>query len=267
LIELGAAPIVTDGLLVTFLPVAIVHTSGSASEQLAHARHSTQHYTQAIPISYTTGISLADACHDHKIGDLPGQEGIMKRCSVLAGLLGLTLVACTGEQGRDGFAGPAGPQGEQGEQGPPGPQGPKGDPGDAVPPDVTVVDTSSGAIQVGAPGQDVVYESAELLLSAGTWHVFGYASIQTTAADDEVTLGLFDVTSNADIPKSTGAISSVQMGISSAFTTSRVITVATETAIRMKAFRNGVSGVTFGHNGPDDFKAQNPQKLYAIKLK
>lgn len=78
---------------------------------------------------------------------------------------------------------------------------------EAAPTSITVAGT---AAEVGtASNSPTIYSHADLVLPAGTWLVQGYAALMIAVNDDGVGLGLFDVTANADVPSSFGAIESL----------------------------------------------------------
>lgn len=146
-----------------------------------------------------------------------------------------------------------------------GPPVPAGQAGTA---DATYVEAASGTVQDGDLSTDLVYTSADLALVPGTWLVTAQASVFTTMNTDSVAIGIFDATRNADVPQSVSAASVSAQSIPVGLTTSKVLTVSTDTILRIKAFRNGSSTPHIGTPPPAVYiQSLKPQRISALKLK
>jgi hypothetical protein len=121
----------------------------------------------------------------------------------------------------------------------------------AAPP---VLESASDVNQTGSTTADLVYTSASLT----------FASVSTNVAEG-VELGLYDVTNGADIPNARGGIAvTVPPYLAVALQTAKVLSVASPTAIQMKAYRNGVSTLTFGYANA---LAGGRNRMMAVRLK
>lgn len=122
--------------------------------------------------------------------------------------------------------------------------------------------TSNTPESSSAVSADLVYQSASLNLTPGTWLVEGSASVFTTYAADAVQVGLWDDTSSAEVPNSRGPVQvTAPVGGAScngpysnctsvAAHSSALITISSNTTVKIKAFRNGTSRVWIGPAGP-----------------
>jgi hypothetical protein len=105
------------------------------------------------------------------------------------------------------------------------------------------------ANQAGAAGADVIYTSADVVIPAGTWLVQAGGTIIGSGAD-WAAVGVFNQTAGADVANSRGAggVVSATQGLS-LVTRPVVMTVGANTTLRVKAFRNGGTAVTFNGTG------------------
>ncbi|MFO0755802.1 MAG: hypothetical protein U0359_04895 [Byssovorax sp.] len=140
-----------------------------------------------------------------------------------------------------------------------------------APPPPEVVTAGGIAGKDGVFATDTVYDGAELTLAAGTWLVTGYATLQIAVNADGVGLGLYDQTHGQDIAGSAGPIYTLSpQTLNGGFETSHVITLASTTTLRLKAFRNGASTVSFEdftNPGLAPLAALKPHKLKAVRLR
>ncbi|MGN8245298.1 hypothetical protein ACTHAM_002417 [Cellulomonas soli] len=114
----------------------------------------------------------------------------------------------------------------------------------------TVLSDKSSLDQTGAVSADVVHADVEVVLTAGTWLVQGGATLINGTAADWACAGLWNQTSGAEVADSRGAggVTSTTIGIP-ADTRPVVLTVVANTAIRVKAYRNGGSSLKFNGTG------------------
>jgi hypothetical protein len=124
----------------------------------------------------------------------------------------------------------------------------------------------SDADQIGLNSADTIYTSLSLALTPGTWFVQAFATLSSTDNRDAKALGLYNETAAADVASSRSGISVANLGEPESFTTSKVIVVAVNTVIRMKAFRNGNSRVNFAPTAALGLLAGR-QRMIALKLK
>jgi hypothetical protein len=128
----------------------------------------------------------------------------------------------------------------------------------------TYLVAESKVTESSAVSQDLVYQSISLDLTPGTWLVEGFASLSTTVSQDGVQMSLWDDTNSVEVTQSRSPmVSTIGFGgvtscdgittfcTSVGVTTSRVITVASETTIRLKGHRNGASRIWFGSSDPN----------------
>ena len=136
---------------------------------------------------------------------------------------------------------------------------------EAAPP---ILSLGSAAGEAGVTSTDTVYTHADLQVAAGTWLVFGNAVLEESFPDD-CALGLYDVTAGATIPGSVGAPQAVQAGTAAqvGFTMSHVVTLAAPTTLRLVAWRNGASIVSFSDLTGTPAAAILPHKLEAVQLR
>jgi hypothetical protein len=133
-----------------------------------------------------------------------------------------------------------------------------------------VLAQASSTNEVSALSADLVYQSVSLTLTPGTWMVSGAGSVYTLQNVDGVQLGLYNVTAAADVPNARGPIGETHCTESSTdscligLTISSVIAVASNTVIRLHAYRNGTSQVGLGGNSGLVLPAAN--SLMAIQL-
>lgn len=120
---------------------------------------------------------------------------------------------------------------------------------DAIEAAPATVTNQGVATQAGAAGADVIYTSADAVLPAGTWLVQGGGSIIGSGAD-WAAVGLFNQTGGADVANSRGSagVVSATQGLG-LLTRPVVMTVGVTTTLRVKAFRNGGTAVTFNGTG------------------
>ena len=115
----------------------------------------------------------------------------------------------------------------------------------------------SSNIETGSLYSDVVYQSAQLDLTPGTWLVTGTTQLTTTINSDAVQIGLWNDTVAVEVPQSRSALGRTADaakacdGVLSfcsftALTTTVVVTVATNTTLKLEAFRNGSSQLQVG---------------------
>jgi hypothetical protein len=116
-------------------------------------------------------------------------------------------------------------------------------------PPVTLEQQSTSAL-AGTLGTPLVYTNAKITLTPGTWLIEASATVSTTNNADSVALSLYDVTGGADVPTSAGPINQgAGVGLTFPLTTSKILTVAANTDIEMKASQNGSSTINFNFTG------------------
>jgi len=133
----------------------------------------------------------------------------------------------------------------------------------AAPP-FAVLESASDANQTAAFGADLVYTSASLTLTPGTWLVEGFATVRTTDVGDAVEVGLYDTTNAADIPNSRGGVGYADPGAQVALHTTKVLTVSKNTIVQIKAYRNGASTLAMGYQSA---LAGGTNRIIALQLK
>lgn len=128
----------------------------------------------------------------------------------------------------------------------------------------TVESTSSAIQGPGAVGTPVVYTSVEINIGLGTWVVYGCASMSSQTAADAKRLNLFNQTTGATILNSSAPVQDVAaVNINQSFTTVMVLTISSDTKIRLQGQQNGASQITFG----TAFAGGAVQRLTALKVK
>ena len=113
---------------------------------------------------------------------------------------------------------------------------------------VTASDTTT---QTGAANSDFVYATATITLTPGVWLVQGSAKLVNTVTSDDVSVGLYNATTSAEITSSRGP-SGTCSTTSSAQLVSRLVqmTVTTNTNVRVLCTRNGASTIrTYSGSG------------------
>lgn len=128
----------------------------------------------------------------------------------------------------------------------------------------TVAPATSSAVQgPSTVGTDLVYTAIDLVLKPGTWLVYGQATLVSQTAADGKQLGLFNVTANADVPNSKGpAGGAATTNAPEPYTTMTVVTLATESTLRLKGFRNGASQIQIGFG----FVFTAMQRMLAVRM-
>jgi hypothetical protein len=151
-------------------------------------------------------------------------------------------------QGTELGGGEKGDTGPAGATGPAGPQGPKGDTGDTGPGIVGTLeeDSSTTAQGPGTLSTDLIYTHVSVTLAAGTWLVYGQATVSTSVADGKQ-LALHDGT--AEITNSAGPVEGAAGTSEASLATTAIVTVAASTTVKLLAKRNGASQLTFGYSG------------------
>jgi hypothetical protein len=130
-------------------------------------------------------------------------------------------------------------------------------------PPVTLEQQSTSAL-VGTLGAPLVYTNAKITLTPGTWLIEASTTVFTTSNGDSVALSLYDATAGADVPSSAGPINQgAGVGLSFPLTTSKIMTVAANTDIEMKASPNGSSTINFNFTG----NLTAAHRLSAVRLR
>jgi hypothetical protein len=109
---------------------------------------------------------------------------------------------------------------------------------------VTASDTTT---QTGAFGSDFVYATATITLTPGVWLVQGSAVLFNTVTSDAACVGLYNVTTAAEVTNSRGPNGTVSTGHSSQLTSRLVqMSVSVSTNVRVLCTRNGASTIRCG---------------------
>lgn len=127
---------------------------------------------------------------------------------------------------------------------------------------VTLQSTSS-VEQTGAYTADLVYDSASVTLTQGTWMVSAHATITSTDVGEGHQIGLYDATLSADLPNTKSGVMDGGVGVHKAMSTSGIVTVPSGTMLlKIKGYRNGGSTLRFGY--PLVLDAE--QRITAVRL-
>jgi len=109
---------------------------------------------------------------------------------------------------------------------------------------VTASDTTT---QTGAFGSDFVYATATITLTPGVWLVQGSAVLFNTVTSDGACVGLYNVTTAAEVTNSRGPNGTVTTGQSLQLTSRLVqMSVSASTNVRVLCTRNGSSTIRCG---------------------
>jgi hypothetical protein len=113
-----------------------------------------------------------------------------------------------------------------------------------VPVFVTASDTTT---QTGAANSDFVYATATITLTPGVWLVQGSAVLFNTVTSDAACVGLYNVTTAAEIANSRGPNGTVTTGQALQLTSRLVqMSVSVSTNVRVLCTRNGASTIRCG---------------------
>lgn len=107
-----------------------------------------------------------------------------------------------------------------------------------------VVKVSDTTVQTSAAGADMIYTSATLVLTPGTWQIIAGASVANTGAADYAAVSVYDFTNSADITDSRGVATLNQNSLAAIIgMVSRpvVVTITATTSYRVKVIRNSAS--------------------------
>lgn len=109
---------------------------------------------------------------------------------------------------------------------------------------VTASDTTT---QTGAANSDFVYATATITLTPGLWLVQGSAVLFNTVTADAACVGLYNVTTTAEVANSRGPNGTVTTGQALQLTSRLVqMNVSANTQVRVLCTRNGASTIRAG---------------------
>lgn len=109
---------------------------------------------------------------------------------------------------------------------------------------ITSLLAQSTTTQTGAANSDFTYATAEITLTPGTWLVSAGATMTNTVVDDGTSVALWNQTLGVEIANSTGPAGSTGTAyLTSLVARDTVISVTTNTIIRVRCKRNGASTI------------------------
>ena len=124
---------------------------------------------------------------------------------------------------------------------------------------VTASDTT---IQTGAANSDFVYATATITLTPGVWLVQGSAVLFNTVTADAACVGLYNVTTAAEVTNSRGPNGTVTTGQALQLTSRLVqMSVSASTSVRVLCTRNGASTIRCGSSSGAPAAALWAQKV------
>lgn len=113
----------------------------------------------------------------------------------------------------------------------------------------TLLEAAATTQQTGGLGADVIYGSISVILTPGTWEIYGQASLSPNVLEG-CQLALWNATTGpAEVPSSRSSVGAIAAGGTGQFTTEATLTVTVNTQIQLYGKRNGGSILTIGYTG------------------
>lgn len=108
----------------------------------------------------------------------------------------------------------------------------------------TFLTASDTTTQTGGASADFVYATATITLTSGVWLVQGTAKLINTVTSDDVSVGLYNATTSAEVASSRGPSGTCGTTFSQQLVSRLVqMTVTTNTNVRVLCTRNGASTI------------------------
>jgi hypothetical protein len=143
----------------------------------------------------------------------------------------------------------------------------------------TYVTAEASALETPGPSADLVYQAMHLDLTPGTWLVTAQASVRLGIQPDTIQLALWNDSAKLEVPGSRGPwgeSKSINTAndcdypddkcSSAGLTTTTIVTVSADTALRVKVLRNGYSQLYVGGTTAGGVGVPGTNRMTAVRL-